>query len=552
MAIYSTNFSEYTTGVNLSDWTDYWSAGNFTYQAAVNSGTYKVSTKWCNFNSSTAHGRRVLTWDDVGSVADVDILVKIKQNGLTNNGSRTYARVSGSAASENAYLVAVAGGLQKVTIGKYLAGVSSNLAQITAFTQHTTDEYWVRFRVNGTSVKAKIWAEDAVEPNDWLLETTDSDLSSGYCGIGNYDSTQDFYCDFFECVTGGGTATYPPSSFTYNNAFVNYPCKDNTSYANWGRVLGGQFIDTSRKLKGVGVYCIDHSADIRVAVYSGGTLSDPTGATLLKDFGKTSGAVVTDWVDIFTTDDISVPSATPIWFVVKGNNASGFGTKCSDVNATGNAGCYQIARGCGDVTATIGSDPDVAFAATFPSVTPSFTAYWYDWKIYLDGHPDLPNTARLSQLVAEILVEGTPKTRLSQLVAEVVEKSIVSHSGTVTITANGALTCTGSPFGGAVGISGEGDLTPLGLGGHLGDVGISGGGSIVFPEMHQGVVAITANGSLIITTGIGGRSGEVVASANGSISGSYWVDQPMEKKWMESKLAQGIVGVSLLKRRVRK
>ena len=64
---YTTDFSEYTTGVNLSDWTDFWSSGGFTYLAATNSGDYAVGSKLCNF-VQTSTSRKVLTWDDIGNV----------------------------------------------------------------------------------------------------------------------------------------------------------------------------------------------------------------------------------------------------------------------------------------------------------------------------------------------------------------------------------------------------------------------------------------------------------------------------------------------------
>lgn len=382
MTIYSTDFTEYTLDTDLSDWTLNWNT-NATYEAVTNSDPLKVSAVKLDLTSTVASARKVLTWDDIGSVADTDILVKIKVGStLETNGLRIYARVSGGVSSENAYFVSIKPEI--LTIDKYVAGASSAIAS-SDFDLSANNEFWIRFRVNDTSLKARIWAVDTVEPNDWMLQGTDSSLTTGNCGLGFYELNQTLYADFFECVTGGNSATYPPSGWEENNSFGAINASAFPGYMDAGRAMGGQFIDSYRKLKGVGIYCTDHSDDIRLAVYSGGSLSTgPEGATLLKDFGKTSGSVVNDYVTIMTEDDIDIPVDTPIWFVVKGDNAAGFQFRSSDLNGDVCCGNYQIARGRCAVDNPIGKDPDVAYPATFPSGSVAFASYWYDVKIYLD------------------------------------------------------------------------------------------------------------------------------------------------------------------------
>jgi hypothetical protein len=384
MATYSTDFSEYSLGSNLSDWSDFWSTGDFTWEPENNSGTYAVGSKWCYFNAS-ASSRKVVTWDDIGSVSDVDILMLVKGTATGSGGYRVFARVNGTSGNEDGYFFTVTS--TAMNLHKYVGGVSTSI-QSSNFSAFASTLYWMRFRVNGTDLKGKIWNVDCVEPNDWHIEGTDASLASGAVGFASFLSTIDLRVDFFECVTGGGSATYPPAAFAYNDAFkfTTLPTTGQ-SYVNYARAMGGQFIDSGRSLHGVGIWCTDHSDDIRVAVYSGGSLSTGlAGADLLYDFGKTSGAVVNDYVQLWCGTPVAVPQSAPLWIVVKGDNAGGFETIWDgDLPHCGN---FQIARGRGDVTAIIGDDPDVAFPDPFTAGVTTFANSIYGFKIYLDGHPD--------------------------------------------------------------------------------------------------------------------------------------------------------------------
>jgi hypothetical protein len=68
----------------------------------------------------------------------------------------------------------------------------------------------VRFRVNGTSLKAKVWKETELEPETWHLETTDSDITdAGWVGAGAFAHNNDRDYDYFAVGTDGDTAPLP-------------------------------------------------------------------------------------------------------------------------------------------------------------------------------------------------------------------------------------------------------------------------------------------------------------------------------------------------------
>lgn len=405
MAIYSTDFSEYTTGIDLSDWTDFYGTGTVTFEAGLNTTEpFPAGTKYLELNAS-ATDKNVVTWDDVGNAADVDIVCSVDHDFISNcSGTGVVVRASGTAGNEDGYLIQLS--YTVVRIYKLVAGVATVLITET-FLWREDVKYWVRFRANGTDLKAKVWAGDAVEPEDWTLETTDSSHSTGAVGVMCFTNAYKVWFDYFECVTISGSATYPPSGLTDNNAFrTTYISHSTHDYLDSGRALGGLFNGAGRKLKGVGIYCTDHSDDIRIAVYSGGALATgPAGATLLKDFGKTSGVVVDDFVQIFTTDDINVPDGDPLWIVIKGDNAAGFEFTYTIRDAE--CGDYQKALGRCNVLTPIGKDPDVAFDATFPAGAVSFANYWYNTQIYLDGHPDAPTVDSTTVGVATAVKNGT-------------------------------------------------------------------------------------------------------------------------------------------------
>lgn len=208
--LFTTDFSEYTTGVDLSDWTDFWSAGNVTFKAELNSGEANpIGTKQCEYIRTSGDVRTVLTWDDVGTPTDVEVLAKLHVAPAdleVTGGARIYVRVGGSGASEDSYYFDIRSDL--LAIGKYASGISSNLAT-TADTLATDTVFLIRFNVVGTAIKVKIWEFGAAEPGSWTLETTDSTHTSGAVGFGGVFAITDFEIDYFAADTTVTTIPVP-------------------------------------------------------------------------------------------------------------------------------------------------------------------------------------------------------------------------------------------------------------------------------------------------------------------------------------------------------
>ncbi|MEA3242329.1 MAG: hypothetical protein U9Q19_02675 [Pseudomonadota bacterium] len=222
MAIYTTDFSEYTSGVAPSDWTDRWDT-DWTLTVEDNTAD-SIGAKVFKVNPGTTNVRRLVSWDDLDSDAnrdDSELLVRVRAGATTNynNMFSLMLRGSGAAGSENGYTLWMDG--NDLELRKYVAGANSNLSTITsfvhAFKSSSTWDYsyfWLRFRANGTSLKAKAWSENQNEPDTWLIDETDSSISAaGWCGLCNFDAigTQYVNADYFSIGTNGDSPTVPIS-----------------------------------------------------------------------------------------------------------------------------------------------------------------------------------------------------------------------------------------------------------------------------------------------------------------------------------------------------
>jgi len=198
---FSTDFSEYNVGDDLADWSDIWSVGNLSWTAQNNGGgDYVAGSKYLKFWRDSGDARTGLTWDDVVGAEDVDIVALFRHNvaSMGSNFMTVSARVGGAGGSEDAYMLIL--GASTITLHKYVAGASTQIATINSTLYGAGDGWvWCRFRVNGENLYGKVWQVSEVEPYDWTITGSDSDLSSGTVGFGQHFWLTRMDCEFFEC-----------------------------------------------------------------------------------------------------------------------------------------------------------------------------------------------------------------------------------------------------------------------------------------------------------------------------------------------------------------
>jgi len=216
MTTYSTNFSGYTADVAPSDWTARWVTASNTW--AVRSKASVEGGKTLE-NTGTVDGRHLLSWNTVDADsgrADAEVLARMRSSSTGAGQLRLTVRGSGAAAAESGYSVEICTtAAADMRVSKLVSGTQTLLSPLHAFAFAANTWYYVRFRVNGTSLKAKVWADGTEEPTSWQIEITDSSISAaGWIGASNVESTGTRDWDWFSIGTAGDTAPLTTSTAT--------------------------------------------------------------------------------------------------------------------------------------------------------------------------------------------------------------------------------------------------------------------------------------------------------------------------------------------------
>ena len=394
--VHETDFSEYGLGVP-GDWTERW--GTWTTKSVqANADADTMGSKELALDGPI-NDRVAYSWDDIGSVTDVDVLMKFRSASVGQYDVIIHVRGSGANGSEQAYNFTL-GSTAEVAVRKFVAGASTTLVTAEVDTPiYNNSVYFLRFQVIGTSLKAKFWSLELMEPEEWLLETTDSDISSaGWVGVGDY-SGYGFEVDYFGCGVNGESPEFPMSGWTYNLAARYFGGTIPTSVTlstniNEVRAMGGEFGSDDKYIVGARIYCKTvHSGQIRVAAYSGGTLgTGPDGADLLVDFGKTAGADINQYIYVYCAP-VKIPKNQPLWLAVK----------CDDNDFTviyqsqfheGHAGDWSPSYGRFISGGEVSSDEDVAWPDPWPADSGTDSDYWMSaWHLLLNNTTAVPTTA---------------------------------------------------------------------------------------------------------------------------------------------------------------
>jgi hypothetical protein len=207
---YSTDFTNYPSGSNPSDWTSRWHSVDSDWN--INSSASFVGNQYLELNTSDGNARRAISWDDVGDVQDVEILALCRHPEYTDGigWSRLYTRGSGDSTSESAYYGGIGyqsdGNNYELQIGRYDQGF--DILKSFALPDTFGDWIWIRFQTIGTEIKAKFWEYNSIEPSDWDIAVSDSALSIGWAGVGAYDGSLQEW-DYVGIGVGGAEAPKP-------------------------------------------------------------------------------------------------------------------------------------------------------------------------------------------------------------------------------------------------------------------------------------------------------------------------------------------------------
>jgi len=159
----------------------------------------------------TTNARRTAVWNLPGSVANAEILIRMRTPTATAARYPVMFRKNSSGASLQCYTL-------KMTYTDGLRGGRYNTSYADLGTAEVaksglynfdqpTKYFYLRVRIQGSSYKAKAWNADVAEPATWDIEVDDSTLASaGGVGIFAYYSSGGMFVDSFGVGTDGDTA----------------------------------------------------------------------------------------------------------------------------------------------------------------------------------------------------------------------------------------------------------------------------------------------------------------------------------------------------------
>lgn len=209
----ATDFSEYATGSQPSDWTEQWD-NTSTPWSVETAPVGAISDKALRFSlASATNTRRALSWDTVGSISgDVEILTRWQRDSFSaanNSLHHTRLHIGGAAGTEDAYFAGHFENADDDSMSKYVAGTATTLAVDGSRPIPLDTWHWTRLQRTGTTIRQRTWEDGDPEPGTWDYSTTDSSLTSGYVGVGNFGNAQVVWWDYVAVGIGGAAAPLP-------------------------------------------------------------------------------------------------------------------------------------------------------------------------------------------------------------------------------------------------------------------------------------------------------------------------------------------------------
>lgn len=159
-------------------------------------------------NVSTATGRHILRPGSVSdTVRDQEGLVKLRMADVDDRGPGVALRHTMGASGATAYVGYLRPGPDLVEINRFLNGAWMYLGS-ASFPNDPGGWYWLRFRVQGTTLLLRAWADGQPEPATWQVSANDTGIPAGSAGLYTYEpNTVDF--DLGSFASGGITAPTP-------------------------------------------------------------------------------------------------------------------------------------------------------------------------------------------------------------------------------------------------------------------------------------------------------------------------------------------------------
>lgn len=213
----ATDFGDYPIANMVGNGWAVVTAASSNISAAIAAAAGTFSGRRAVLNKITSNGYRLIGWDQVPTVADIEVLARVNfltAVGLSDptNGQLT---VRADPADGDPYYVNTAerfsAGIEAFSIGRGDGAGGGVFIAGTGDVNVTTGIWWMRFRVIGNTQKAKAW-QGALsdEPSSWSISATDTNVpSAGKFGLGMFYTAQSYAVDWLSVGLNGATAPSP-------------------------------------------------------------------------------------------------------------------------------------------------------------------------------------------------------------------------------------------------------------------------------------------------------------------------------------------------------
>lgn len=290
MATYYTNFSGDVLDTRPSGWTARYEADD-AVSWRIRDTT--ASTQGGQVMRIEAANRSGISWDVIDSDPNrdnVEVLVHYLTAGIaTSIEARALAR-GGEGVLGSSDVDGYTGGFDENEkfIHKYVPD-SARLSPVL-YSPSTSEWHWIRYRINGTDHKLKVWSDLITEPTAWDIELTDSSkTTAGVVGLFSFGG--DGFVDAVGVGTGGDTAPMSGIVQAAVSTTLVSDASDTALPASTDVVV--RVFTTNNDLVGIGTKSVNTDGAISVSdsdltLESGQSITD--GTTYRVDFQESTGS----------------------------------------------------------------------------------------------------------------------------------------------------------------------------------------------------------------------------------------------------------------------
>ncbi|MFP5310953.1 MAG: fibronectin type III domain-containing protein, partial [Actinomycetes bacterium] len=171
-------FAEDFTGVNGAAW-----AGSRWIANTGTTASMDIQSNAGRMRFQNVANARALAVSQMTKQADTEVLMSYRFTS-TAAAARGYlylaSRGSGDWVSGypgTSYFLQLTSDLNTAQIWKSQAGTTTSLRAPTGIATLTTAKQWLRYRIQGNTISAKIWTDGTTEPTDWEITATDTSIT---------------------------------------------------------------------------------------------------------------------------------------------------------------------------------------------------------------------------------------------------------------------------------------------------------------------------------------------------------------------------------------